>query len=89
MSPKRKEILSISSATFLENLAASRPELLHVLFQAIRNIVIIAFRVTTISQHVGSARLLLLQRYDLLRAARKQPSATRQMTIPEPTCIGP
>jgi hypothetical protein len=62
MSPKRKDILSISSATFLENLAASRPELLHVLFQAIRNIVIIAFRVTTISQHVGSARLLLLQR---------------------------
>jgi hypothetical protein len=46
----------------LENLAASRPELLHVLFQAIRNIVIIAFRVTAISQHVRSARLLLLQR---------------------------
>ena len=61
MGPKRKDILSISSATFLENLTASRPELLHVLFQAIRNIVIIAFRVTAISQHVGSARLLLLQ----------------------------
>ena len=41
------------------------------------------------ARRVGTPVAAAAYPYGLLRAARKHPSATRQMTIPEPTCIGP